>query len=72
MKAQLHVEYWNHPEIGKGEKNPFTANDPRQRHNSYIRAAKVNISEELLPHLIEFLEEQGVFTERVRELQLED
>lgn len=72
MKAQLHVEYWNHPEIRKGEKNPFATNNLGERHNSYITSAKINISEELLPDLIEFLEENGVFMGRVRGMQVED
>ena len=65
-EAFLTLEYWNKPEKEKDEVNPHLRNDPDQKYNPFIKSAKADIPEELVPELIEFLEEKGVFMGHVR------
>lgn len=65
-QANLTIEYLHKPDSDKGEKNPFLSNDPQQSTNPYIKSSKVEIPEEILPELIHFLEEKGVFMGHVK------
>lgn len=71
-EAFFTLEYWHKPEKEKGEVNPFLSNDPDQKYNPFIKSAKAEIPEELIPELIEFLEEKGVFVGGVRGVRMKD
>jgi len=60
FKAELAVEYLHTPEKEKGDANPF-AKEEKERQNPYIHSAKVEIPEEILPELYDFLYKKGVF-----------
>lgn len=66
--AQLHVEYMEHPEVEKGEQNPFAKLDPSQKDKPFVKSAKVDIPEEILPELVEFLNDKGIMVGQVRGL----
>ncbi|MGV7000316.1 hypothetical protein ACWA2C_16645 [Priestia megaterium] len=66
--AQLHVEYKEYPEVEKGEQNPFTKLDPSQKDKPHVKSAKLDIPEEILPELLEFLNDKGIMVGHVRGL----
>ncbi|MFD5854289.1 hypothetical protein ACFWGC_29700 [Cytobacillus pseudoceanisediminis] len=66
--AELVIGFWNAPEKEKGEVNPYTANDPKQKYNPFVDSAKVEIKQEHVVELIEWLENKGYYTRHVREL----
>jgi hypothetical protein len=66
--AKLSVEVLNKPEAEKGEVNPFLSKDEKQKHNPFVKSAVLDVPEELLPKLLEFLDENGVFTGHVKGL----
>ncbi|MEB2276812.1 hypothetical protein LAV82_22600, partial [Bacillus sp. ILBB4] len=65
-KAELLIEYLEYPEVEKGEQNPFTGRDPEQKEQPIVNSAKAEIPEEILPELVEFLHDKGVFVGHLR------
>lgn len=70
--ARLSVGYLNQPDKDNGERNPYTTNDPGQCFNPFVKSADVEIPEEVLPALLEFLEGKGLYTGDVRGLEFEE